>query len=227
MRARTFLAGGLLLLAAGVTAAVLKGHELPALLAWAAAQRATAAVPFLLFYSLAAIILVPDSLLMIAAGAIFGLARGIVLVSLGSTLAAAVVFFLGRSLAREWIRRRAEHWPKFRALNRAIERHGFWVVFLTRLSPVIPFGFLNYSYSVTAVRARDYLLATWLGMLPSTLLYVYIGTAAVKLTELFSGRAPITPESGIVLWVGLALTATVIVLLTLLARRELARELRS
>lgn len=228
VKARAFVAAGLLLLIGAIALTLLAGHWLQAVIAWIAARRASAALPFILLYALAALVLMPEFLLTIAAGAIFGLTRGLVLVSIGSTLGAIAAFLLGRTLVREWTRRRIEQWPKFHALDRAIRRHGFWVVFLTRLSPLIPYGLLNYAYGITAVRVRDYLPASWIGMLPATLLYVYAGSAAVNLGEAITGRAPVARSGGdALLWVGLAATIAVISLLTHLARRELARELRS
>lgn len=227
VRPRVVLAAGLLLLCTAAVVAVLAKYGLQSSLAWIAARRELASLPFVLFYAFAAVVLLPDSLLTIAAGVIFGLTRGLVLVSIGSMCGAAAAFFLGRTLARDWVRVRSERWPKFHALDRAIARHGFWVVFLTRLSPVIPYGLLNYTYSVTGVRARDYLLASWVGMLPASLLYVYAGTAAASLSEVISGHAPVGWQGSVVLWVGLAATIVVIGLLTHFARRELARELRS
>ena len=227
MRTRILLASGLILLATGAVVTVLTKYGMEGVLAWIAAWRGDAAVPFVLFYAFIAVVLLPDSLLTIAAGALFGLARGLILVSIGSMLGATAAFFLGRSLARDWVRRRTERWPKFRALDRAIAQHGFWVVFLTRLSPIIPYGLLNYAYGITTVRVRDYLLASWIGMLPGTLLYVYAGTAAANLAEVIRGTTPIGRQSNILLWLGLLATIAVIGLLTYFARRELARELRS
>jgi uncharacterized membrane protein YdjX (TVP38/TMEM64 family) len=206
---------------------MLAKSEIESILTWVAAWRGAAAVPFIFIYAFAALVLLPDSLLTIAAGVIFGLVRGLVLVSIGSMLGATAAFFLGRSLARDWVHRRIDRWPKFRALDRAISRHGFWVVFLTRLSPIIPYGLLNYAYGLTTVRVRDYLLASWIGMLPASLLYVYAGTAAATLAEVISGRARMGQRGDILLWLGLVATIAVIGLLTYVARRELARELQS
>lgn len=226
MRTRVLLASGLILLCTAAAVVVLAKVSLEPMLAWIVARRGAAAVPFVVLYACAAVVLLPDSLLTIAAGALFGLAWGLALVSMGSMLGAAAGFFLGRSFARDWVRRRTERWPRFRALDRAISRHGFWVVFLTRLSPIIPYGLLNYAYGITTVRARDYLLASWIGMLPGTVLYVYAGTAAANLTAVISGRAPIGRQSTLLLWTGLFATILMIALVTHFARRELARELR-
>ena len=98
---------------------------------------------------------------------------------------------------------------------------------LTRLSPLFPYGLLNYAYGITTVRVRDYLLASWIGMLPGTLLYVYAGTAAANLTEVIRGQAQVGRQGTVLLWSGLVATIAVMALLTHFARRELARELRA
>jgi uncharacterized membrane protein YdjX (TVP38/TMEM64 family) len=148
-----------------------------------------------------------------------------VLVSLANTLGATTAFFLGRTLAGEWVRRKIEHWPKFRALERAIDMHGFWIVFLMRLSPAIPFSGLNYACGITAVRPRDYILASWVGMLPGTLLYVYAGSAIADVSRAIAGRARTGRSGELLLLVGLGATIVVTGLITRFARREIAREL--
>ena len=198
---------------------------LGAALTWAAAHGEGSALLFLALYVLATVCLVPGLILTLAAGAIFGLARGVALVSAGSVLGASAAFFIGRTFAREWTQQRIAAWPRFRALDGALGERGFWIVLLTRLSPLLPFNLLNYAYGVTAVRARDYVVASWLGMLPATVLYVYAGSAATNLAQALSGRVR-TGRTGTVLWiVGLAATVAVTALVTRLARRQLEHEL--
>ena len=134
-------------------------------------------------------------------------------------------FFVGRTLARDWVGRKIEAWPRFRALDSALTSRGFWIVLLTRLSPLFPFNLLNYAYGVTGVRARDYIIASWIGMLPATVLYVYAGTVAASLTEAVAGDAEIGSARYVLLGVGLAATLAVTVLVTRLASRALDREL--
>ena len=138
---------------------------LGAALRWAAAHREPSALAFVALYVLASVCLVPGLILTLAGGAIFGLARGVVLVSAGSLLGASAAFFIGRTLAREWTQQRIAAWPRFRALDGALGERGLWIVLLTRLSPLFPFNLLNYAYGVTAVRPRDYIAGSWLGML--------------------------------------------------------------
>jgi uncharacterized membrane protein YdjX (TVP38/TMEM64 family) len=198
---------------------------LGAALTWAAAHGEPSALFFLALYVLATVCLVPGLILTLAAGAIFGLARGVALVSAGSVLGASAAFFIGRTFAREWTQQRIAAWPRFRALDGALGERGFWIVLLTRLSPLLPFNLLNYAYGVTAVRARDYVAASWLGMLPATVLYVYAGSAAANLAQALSGRVRTGTTGTVLLVVGLAATVAVTVLVTRLARRRLEHEL--
>jgi uncharacterized membrane protein YdjX (TVP38/TMEM64 family) len=198
---------------------------LGAALTWAAAHPEPSALVFIALYVLATVCLVPGLILTLAGGAIFGLARGVALVSAGSVLGASAAFFIGRTLAREWTRQRIAAWPRFRALDGALGERGFSIVLLTRLSPLFPFNLLNYAYGITAVRPRDYIVASWLGMLPATVLYVYAGSAAANLAQVLSGRVSTGRTPIVLLVVGLAATVAVAALVTRLARRRLEHEL--
>jgi len=198
---------------------------LGAALTWAAAHRAPSALVFIALYVLATVCLVPGLILTLAGGAMFGLAGGVALVSAASVLGASAAFFIGRTFAREWTQQRIAAWPRFRALDGALGERGFWIVLLTRLSPLLPFNLLNYAYGVTAVRPRDYIAASWLGMLPATVLYVYAGSAAANLAQALSGRVRTGTTGTVLLVVGLAATVAVTALVTRLARRQLEHEL--
>ena len=197
---------------------------LGAALTWAASHREPAALVFIALYVLATVCLIPGLILTLAGGAIFGLARGVALVSAGSLLGASAAFFIGRTFARKWTQQRIAAWPRFRALDGALGERGFWIVLLTRLSPLFPFNLLNYAYGVTAVRPRDYIAASWLGMLPATVLYVYAGSAAADLAQALSGRVRTGKSATVLLVVGLAATVAVTALVTRVARRRLEHE---
>ena len=148
------------------------------------------AVLFAAAYVPAAVLLVPGSLLTLGAGFLFGVVKGTAIVSLGSTAGAAAAFIVGRSIARDWVARRLAGRPTMAAIARAVEIEGFKIVLLTRLSPVLPFNLLNYAFGLTAVPLREYVLASWIGMLPGTIMYVYLGSAANSLAALLSGDQP-------------------------------------
>jgi uncharacterized membrane protein YdjX (TVP38/TMEM64 family) len=145
---------------------------------------------FIAGYVVATVALIPGSLLTLAAGAIFGLARGVVYVFIAAVLGSSSAFLVSRYLARRAIERRLAQNPKFAAIDRAVGAQGFKIVLLLRLSPVFPFNLLNYGLGLTKVRFIDYLCAA-VGMLPGTLLYVYYGKLAGDVAALAAGAAPV------------------------------------
>ncbi|MDX1388436.1 MAG: TVP38/TMEM64 family protein [Acidobacteriota bacterium] len=169
-------------------------------------------------YVVATVAMVPAWILTVGSGFAFGLVVGTITVSIASTLGATAAFVVGRTFARGWVEKIAARNPKFAAVDRAVEDHGFKIVLLTRLSPVFPFNVLNYLYSLTSVRLRDYVLASWIGMFPGTLMYVYFGTAFKSLAEVISGDIEGGMAQKILLGVGLAVTVVVTVYVTRVAR---------
>ena len=81
-------------------------------------------------------------------------------------------FLIARYLARDWVYSKARTHRRFSAVDRAIVRESWKIVGLLRLSPVIPFSVSNYLYGLTSVPFWSYLLATWIGTMPGTLMYV-------------------------------------------------------
>jgi uncharacterized membrane protein YdjX (TVP38/TMEM64 family) len=183
-----------------------------------------------LLYTPAVLVFFPSLLITMAAGFLYGQSLpgflgAVVAISAGSNLAACIGFFVGRRLARPWVEQRIAERPRFRALQRAVADRGFEIILLTRLSPAFPFTLLCYAYGMMQVRFRDYLLASWLGMLPGTVLYIYLGSAAQNLTELLSGRGGDNPWKTAFFYVGLAATAAVVVLVTRTAQGALRQAL--
>ena len=213
-----FAAGALLLLLREL------GGTLPRFAEWVEGLGFWGPGAFVLGYAMAAVALLPGSLLTVAAGALFGLARGTAYVFVGATLGACLAFLIARYLARGAVERRISTHPRFAAVDRAIGGEGLKIVFLLRLSPVFPYNVLNYALGLTRVRLRDFLLAS-VGMLPGTLLYVYYGKVLGDVAAAASGA---TVERGGAYWVtlglGLAATVAVTFVVTRAARRALAAE---
>jgi len=215
----------LLLAVAAVVALVLLGREaggwIPRFAAWVDAQGALAPVLFVLGYALAVVAFVPGSLLTLAAGAIFGLAEGTLLVFAAAVLGSSAAFLIARYLARGAVERRLAGNARFAAIDEAIGREGRRIVLLLRLSPVFPFTLLNYGLGLTRVRLGDYVLGS-VGMLPGTLLYVYSGKLAGEVAAA-AGGAPVARGPGywIVIGLGFVATLAVTVLVTRTARRAL------
>jgi rSAM/selenodomain-associated transferase 2 len=191
--------------------------------AWSEQHREVAGALFIGVYVLAALLVVPGSILTLAAGYLFGLPLGVALTSAGSVLGAAAAFFVGRFVARDWVARRVATWPRFGAFCAALQYDAFAIVLLARLSPLIPYNLLNYVLALTAARFRDYLLATWIGMLPATVLYVYAGSLAESLTTLAS--APPSWAAYSLLAIGFAATVALTVLITRRATQLLGERL--
>jgi uncharacterized membrane protein YdjX (TVP38/TMEM64 family) len=165
---------------------------------------------------------IPGSLVTLAGGALFGIPVGVVSISVGSTAGACAAFLVGRGVARPWVARQVAGNAKFQALDRAIAAQGFKIVLLLRLSPVFPFNLLNYALALTGVRFRDYALASWIGMFPGTVMYVYIGSTIGELAALSAERQrPL--EEWVFRVVGLALTVVATVYITRVARRALSQ----
>ena len=108
---------------------------------------------------------------------------------------------------------------KLSAVDRAVEEQGWRVVVLTRLSPVFPFNVQNYFYGLTGVSFGGYVLASLIGMLPGTLLYVYIGAAGAGVAQATGGAASWGETALLV--AGLVATLVVVGLVTRVAKREL------
>ncbi len=197
------------------------GGYLPAFAAWVEALGVWGPIVFIAGYVAATVAFVPGSLLTLAAGAIFGLARGAVYVFIAATIGASAAFLVARYLARTAIERRLAGNPRFAAIDRAVGAQGRKIVFLLRLSPVFPFNLLNYALGLTQVRFVDYLVAS-VGMIPGTLLYVYYGKLAGDVAAL-AGGAAVEKGTGYytVLILGLLATVVVTTLVTRTARSAL------
>ena len=178
-------------------------------------------------YVPASVFMLPAFPLTLGAGFLFDLVPAVVAVSIGSTCGAAAAFLVGRFLARGWVEARVAGSPKFRALDQAVADQGFKIVFLTRLSPAFPFNLLNYTYGLTKVRFRDYVIASWIGMLPGTIMYVYLGRAAGNLAQVIGGQTEDNVGKQVLFVVGLLATVAVTVYVTRIARRALAAALPS
>ena len=177
---------------------------------------------FALLYVAATVFFLPGSILTVGAGVVFGLVRGFAhRLDQRHPRGHARPFSWGAISRAAGSRGRSRSHPKFKAIDEAVAREGWKIVALLRLSPVVPFNVLNYAFGVTRVSLRDYVLASWIGMMPGTLLYVYLGSIAGDLAGA-GGRASRTPAEWAFYAVGLVATIAVTVFVTRLARQALA-----
>ncbi|MEG4441319.1 TVP38/TMEM64 family protein [Microcoleus sp. AT9_B5] len=176
---------------------------------------------FILIYIVATVLFIPGSLLTLGSGVLFGVVGGSVCVSIGSVLGATCAFLVGRYLTRDWVSKQIEGNQKFQAIDSAVASEGWKIVLLTRLSPIFPFNLLNYAFGVTQVSLKDYFLASWIGMIPGTVMYVYIGSLAGSLAALGSSGRSRTAAEWALYGIGLVATIALTVYATRLAKKAL------
>lgn len=210
----------LILVVLGFVVVIGQRHTLEKIPEAVAALGAWAPAVCIMLYAVLASALFPAALLTVAAGAVFGLGIGTLVSSLGSTFGAALAFLVARYLAREWIESKVLNSRRFAAVDRAVTGEGWRIVALTRLSPIFPYGLLNYGFGITGVRFWPYVLASWMAMLPGTLLYVFIGTLGRSLVE----EQELSNWHRALYAIGLAATVLVVMLVARVARRVM-REL--
>mmetsp|Transcript_22574 Transcript_22574/g.49100 ORF Transcript_22574/g.49100 Transcript_22574/m.49100 type:complete len:359 (+) Transcript_22574:127-1203(+) len=173
-------------------------------LEWIEEHPALGVLGFVAVYFVATVCFVPGSILTLGAGFVFssafrslwiGVLLGTGAVFVGASLGAIAAFLLGRYLFRDAVSNRFlntndasnNKYKRFEALDNALRNNGLKIMVLLRLSPIIPFNALNYLAGVTGVKFRDYALAC-LGMLPATIVYVFLGASAGSLAEI-GGKA--------------------------------------
>lgn len=178
-------------------------------------------------YVFCTILFVPGSILTIGAGFAFqSVWIGTVAVSIGSTIGCICAFLLGNTLVRGWVETKVTNYKIFAALDTAIATKGWLIVLLLRLSPVIPFNLLNYALGLTKVGLIEYALCSWIGMLPATVVYVYIGTTLSDLAQIISGDIDPDPLTTILFVVGLIATVIALVIVTYFAKVQIQKILK-
>jgi uncharacterized membrane protein YdjX (TVP38/TMEM64 family) len=196
------------------------GGYIPVFQEWVKGLGAFGPIVFIGGYAVAVIAFIPGSALTLAAGTIFGVAQGTALVFVAALLGSTGAFLVARHLARAAIEKRISGDARFAAIDRAIGTQGRKIVFLLRLSPIFPFNLLNYGLGLTRVRLLDYVIAG-VGMLPGSLLYVYLGSAAGEALAAAGGARVRTPGEWALFGVGLLATLVVTLYVTRIARAAL------
>lgn len=182
---------------------------------------AVGAIAFMLIYILATVAFLPGSILTLGAGVVFGVVLGSIYVFISATIGATLAFLVGRYFARGWISKKIAGNDKFAAIDRAVGQEGLKIVLLTRLSPVFPFNLLNYGLGVTGVSLKDYVVGS-VGMIPGTIMYVYLGSLAGNIATIGGADQPTNPT---ITWairiIGFIATVAVTLYVTKVARKAL------
>lgn len=184
-------------------------------------------IAFIFIYNLGTLLFIPGSLLTLKGGYLFGLFWGSIYVLIAALLGAILSFLIGRYLSRNWVYKQLEKHPKFKLIDQAVAKEGWKIVLLTRLSPVFPFNLLNYGFGVTQVSVKDYILGS-LGILPGTIMYVYMGSLAVNITMITTSNQFTSPE--VQIWqflmqlIGLTATIFTTVYITKISQKALSKK---
>jgi uncharacterized membrane protein YdjX (TVP38/TMEM64 family) len=182
---------------------------------------------FMLIYNLATILFIPGSVLTLGGGVLFGVVWGSFYVFIAATFGATFAFLIGRYLSRDWVSQKIDKYPKFKAIDLAVAKEGLKIVFLTRLSPIFPFNLLNYAFGVTQVSLKDYILGS-IGMIPGTILYVYIGSLAGDIAMIGMKPSAANPTlQWMVRIIGFIATIAVTIYVTRIAKKALDEEVKS
>lgn len=145
---------------------------------------------FIGIFSVATCLLVPGIIMTVGAGFIYtrlygtcaGILIGTLLVFLGASLGSIIAMLLCRWLFREHMRNNIEKHPKMQIIDEWMGEKGFRVLFMLRLSPLLPYNIFNYLVGLTSISLKHYSLAN-LGLLPGIIAYVYIGSVVNNLAE--------------------------------------------
>lgn len=144
------------------------------------AQPVVSSVVFFAAYVAITAVSLPGATVMtLAAGAVFGLAWGLVLVSFASTAGATLAMLIARRLLGDYVQRRFA--PQLVAVNRGLARDGGFYLFSIRMVPLLPFFVVNLVMGLTTLPVWTFYWVSQLGMLPGTVLYVFAGTRLAAL----------------------------------------------
>jgi uncharacterized membrane protein YdjX (TVP38/TMEM64 family) len=176
-------------------------------------------------FVVACLLMIPVTPISLAAGMLFGFAMGLATIAVGSILGPALTFFVGKFLGRGWITATIAKNRTLGAIDRAVADQGFKIIFLARLSPFVPYGVMNYMLSLSRVSFVVYITATFLGVLPTTVAYAYLGSLAENPEELVQELSKGGTIQALLFWGGLAATLVVSIIITMVAKKALAKAL--
>jgi len=176
---------------------------------------------FMLLFIVGSLLFFPASMLAALAGFLFGPLTGTLATSLAGVISATIAFVIGHYLMKgrrlHWVQR-SRH---LAAINTAVSSNGFRIVFLLRLASILPFIPLSYVLGTSQIKLREYVVATWFGLLPGTFMYVYLGTLVTNITQFLDGEIPANPYGGALSLAGIALLIFTVSLIARTARKAL------
>ncbi len=152
----------------------------------------TGAAAFITFFIFGTLIFFPVTLLAFSSGVIYGGTGGFAAAIFSSTLGACVAFLLSRYFCRDWIQKKMTESAKFRAFEEDVSNRGWKIVALSRVSFILPYTALNYAFGLTRIPFSQYAWVSLIAMIPSSLLYAYLGSIAGSVSLYFQGKKSFT-----------------------------------
>jgi len=182
-------------------------------------------VTLTIVYAISIVFCFPGTPFNLAAGFLFDVWLGAIVTVIGCDLGATIAFLLGRTLGKDWAQEQVSKNKKFTHINMAVEKNAWLIIFLIRLSPVLPFGLCNYLFGVTKVKFSSYWTATTAGLIPCTVAYTYLGSLMRNLTDIYSEDGGDTSATTLIV-VAIVVTVIGITVITLVTKRTLDKTIK-
>jgi len=178
-------------------------------------------------YAISIVLCFPGTPFNLAAGFLFDVWLGAAVTIIGCDLGATIAFLLGRTLGKDWAQEQVAKNKKFTLINMAVEKNAWLIIFMIRLSPVLPFGLCNYLFGVTKVKFSTYWTATTAGLIPCTLAYTYLGSLISSLTDIYDdAEGEGDSRATTLIAVAMVLTVLGITVITLVTKRTLDKTIK-
>ena len=155
---------------------------------------------------------------------LFGFWRGSALSVLGNGLGSVAAFWIGRYLARRWVERAFAGNAFFKSFSGALDRNGWKIVLLARLSQVFPFSIGNYAFGTTRIPTWQYGAVTLIGPIPAAMVCAYLGALTGDISLLHSRAWPSMPGEWALLILGLAANVTLFIFVRSIAIKALKKD---
>tara|TARA_B100000941_G_scaffold290258_1_gene271763 strand:- start:1750 stop:2361 length:612 start_codon:yes stop_codon:yes gene_type:complete len=140
-------------------------------------------IVFVLVYILVVLFILPASWLSLLSGFLYGTYLGSIIVFIAASIGASVAFFISKSFFSEKLKKFIKLYPKLSVMEQILQKGGFKLIFLARLSPIFPFSILNYFCGLNSMKFKDFAFGLF-GIIPGTFLYCSVGSLAKSVQDL-------------------------------------------
>lgn len=137
-----------------------------------------APIIFIILFTIVPLTLFPDAILAIAGGLIFGLYEGSIYIMIGALCGSTLSFYIARFYG-SWIKDKLKN-EKFLDIDKNIKKNGFMIIFILRLVPLVPFDIISYSAGFSSIKYKDFIIATFIGIIPGVVVYANIGAQSLN-----------------------------------------------